>query len=161
MSQEHAHFLGAIADKNWLAQPGSSILISLGPVARAGVAAAYERLRQQPTATAIDLAEEELQDFSVRQVTVDLMDQLSGGVVGRFEKEAKKSATGPILLPGDKMRHVLLLTDEYDELRHTQLAITPAGTLAISVVLEDFYDGRAFAVTGGIDLAALAAEYAG
>lgn len=156
MSQEHAHFLGTIVDKNWLKQPGSSILISLGPVARAAVAAGLERLRQQPAGTATDLAREDLQDFSVRQVTVDGMDRLSGGVVGRFEQEAKKSA-GPIALPGDKMRHVLLLTDEYDELRHTRLAITPEGTLEVSVAVEEYHGGRAFAVKGSIALEKLAA----
>lgn len=156
MSQEHAHFLGAIADENWQQQPGSSILISFGPVARAAVAAGLERLRRQPAGTATDLAKENLQDFSVRQVTVDGMDQLSGGVVGRFEKEAKASA-GPIALPGDKMRHVLLLTDEYDELYHTRLAITPAGTLEVSVALEEYHGGRAFALKGSIEIEKLAA----
>jgi len=156
MSQEHTHFLGAIADKKWQQQPGSSILISFGPQARAAITAALARLRSQPAGTGADLAKEPLQDFSVRQVTVDGMDRLSGGVVGRLEQEARKGPN-PIALPGDKMRHVLLLTDEYDELEHTRLAITPEGTLEISVVLEQEHDGLAFAVKGSIEIGRLAA----
>jgi hypothetical protein len=159
MSREHAHFLGVIADKAWQQQPGSSILISLGPVARQALQAHYQFLLQRPTLSSFDLERPDLTDFSVRQVTVDGMDRLSGGLVGRLEQEAKASPV-PIALPGDKMKHVLLLTDEYDELRPERLAILPDGKLLVRVLLEDLHDGRGFTVAGGIDLLKLAAEYA-
>lgn len=156
MSRAHADFLGTIADKSWQQQPGSSILIELGPVARAAVAAAFEKLQGQPADATADLTGLELSDFSVRQVTVDGMDQLSGGVGARLEKEARKSCN-PVAVPDNQLRHVLLLTDEYDELRATRLAVTAAGTLEVSVGEEQFHDGRTFAVSGGIPLALLAA----
>lgn len=157
LTGRHVHFLGAIADKAWQKKPGSSILIELGPVARAAVAAAFARLQGQPAGTSADLMGQALQDFSVGQVKVDGLDRLSGGVVGRFEQEAKKSP-GPIALPDDQMKHVLLLTDEYDELRATRIVVTSAGTLEVSVSEEQYHEGQCFTVTGGIALAALAAK---
>lgn len=157
-NRRHSHFLGVIADKKWQQQPGTAILIELGPGARAAVTTALARLQHTTEDESADITGQELQDFSVRQVAAnDGMDRLSGGVVGRFEREAKKSP-GPIALPGDKMKHVLLLTDEYDELRPTRIAVTRAGTLEVSVSEVQYHDGQSFAVTGGIAVEKLAPQ---
>jgi hypothetical protein len=156
MSQAHKHFLGAIADKKWKKSPGSFILIELGGTARAAIQRQYELLQGQAQPAAIDLAGQDLTDFSVRQVTLDMMDALSGGVVTRLTKEATK-AENPIAVPGDQMRHVLLLTEEYDELRATRLAILPDGTLQVSVACEYVHNDAVFAVKGAIDLKTLLA----
>lgn len=155
-NRRHVDFLGVIADKAWQKKPGSAILIELGPVARAAITTALARLQRTTDDASAELVEADLPDFSVRQVYAsDGMDRLSGGVVGRFEQQAKKSP-GPIALPGDKMKHVLLLTDEYDELRATRIAVTRAGTLEVSVTEEQHHEGQSFAVSGGIAIAALA-----
>lgn len=153
-NRRHVHFMGVIADKAWQKKPGSSILIELGPLARAAVVTALARLQRTTDEPSADLMGTDLEDFSVRQVKVDRMDQLSGGVVGRFEQQAKQSP-GPIAVPGDKMKHVLLLTDEYDELRADKLSVHRDGTLRVGVVLAEGH-GLGFLVKGGIAVEALA-----
>lgn len=159
MSQPHEHFLGAIADKKGKKIPGLFILISLGGEARAAIQQQYELLQAQPATqqTAIDLTGHDLTDFSVRQVTLDMMDALSGGVVTAFSKQATK-APNPIALPGDKMRYVLLLTEEFDELRATRLLLLPDGTLQISVASEYLHDDTVFAIKGAIDFKKILAD---
>lgn len=156
MSQPHEHFLCAIADKAWQKSPGSFILVSLGGVARAVFQQQHELLKAQPGAAALNLAGRELTDFSVRQVTLDMMDVLSGGVVTRLSKTATKEPH-PVAIPGEHMKYVLTLTDEYDELRATRLALLPDGTLEVSVAVEQVHNGRSFVVKGAIDLKKLLA----
>lgn len=172
-AQEHAHFLGAIADKIWKKSPGSFILVSLGGMARAAFAQFVQQAQASQTAvevsshflppvededTEFGQGSQNLNDFSVRQVTLDMMDALSGGVVTRLSKQAQKSP-GPIAIPGSQMRYVLLLTDEYDQLRATRLNVLPTGELEVSVATEMLHNDRSFTVTGTIDLLKLLAEY--
>lgn len=172
-AQEHAHFLGAIADKLWKKSPGSFILVSLGGVARAAFAQFVQQAQASQTAvevsahfappvedgeTEFEQGGQNANDFSVRQVTLDMMDALSDFAVTKLSKVAQKSP-GPIAIPGSQMRHVLLLTDEYDTLRATRLNVLPTGELEVSVATEMLHNDRSFAVTGTIDLLKLLAEY--
>ena len=149
MPQQDSFFLGEIADAAWQQRPGSSIILHVGAEALAILERAAAVARR--TGRAVQLTRDELPGFYVQQVKDDGMDRLSGGVVQRFIQDSRRSPH-PIPLPGEQMKHVLLLTDEYDELRASRRTVTPAGLFVVEVKLKEEHAGKAFAVRGGIAL---------
>lgn len=154
MYQQESFFLGVITDPAWQRRPNSALLISLGPGARAALAAAWGQV--QLTGKGLSFTEDELIDFGVQQLKVDGMNRLSSGIGLASLATAARNSPSPIPLPGNQMRRILQLLDEENDLRSTRQALTPAGLFVMNVNLDSIHPGESFAIRGGIALSGLA-----
>jgi hypothetical protein len=144
------YFLGHSNNESWLSQVGSTILIHVGPQARAAVQEHYRKLRQEPQVESVNLSPKALGDFWIVQV-LPMPDATATAEVAAL-CELASEADNPVPVKDSLLKDVLLLTDEYDEIQVSQLTLFQQGSVELSVYLADVLDGRSFLVDGQLDL---------
>lgn len=144
------YFLGHINNESWLSQVGTTILIHVGPQARAAIQEQYRQLQQQPAQDSVNLSPEALGDFWIVQV-LPMPDAMATAEVEALCEQAG-AADNPVPVRDALLKDVLLLTDEYDEIKVSRLTLFQQGSVELSVYLADVLDGRDFSIDGQLDL---------
>jgi hypothetical protein len=144
------YFLGHINNESWLSQVGSTILIHVGPQARAALQARYRELQQQPGIDSVNVSTAALGDFWIVQV-LPMPDAMATAEVEALCEQASE-ADNPVPVKDSLLKDVLLLTDEYDEIKVSRLTLFQQGSVELSVYLPDVLNGRSFLVDGQLNL---------
>lgn len=125
------YLLGHINNESWLSQVGTTILIHVGPQARAAIQEQYRQLQQQPGQDSVNLSPEALGDFWIVQV-LPMPDAMATAEVEALCEQASE-ADNPVPVKDALLKDVLLLTDEYDEIKVSRLTLFQQGSVELSV----------------------------
>lgn len=144
------YFLGHINNKRWLSAVGSTILLHAGPLSQAALQAQLQQLRQGQPAESVNLTKDCLKDFWVMQV-LRMPDAMATAEVAALAAAATQ-ARNPVPVKDSLLKDVFLLTDEYDDLKITRLALFKDGSLQVSVSLPSILKGTSFHLVGQLNL---------
>ena len=144
------YFLGHINNESWLSQSGSTILIHIGPQARAALQEHYRKLRQEPGVESLNLTKEALGDFWVVQV-LPMPDAMATAEVAALCEQASE-ADNPVPVQDSILKDVLLLTDEYDDIKVAKLSLFQQGSVELKVSVPCLFKGRSFLVDGQLNV---------